>query len=221
MSARSKTVVEAPPPRKKGRIALFTAFEPFGGLEHNPSAAALARLPEHIAGRPVVSRILPVSTSDLDAALEVLPFDDADVVIMTGVALERPVLSIERVALNLLDFDRPDNQGRAPQDRPIEEDAPLALASRLPVRAILKAWEAAGIPAKSSSSAGTYLCNQAFFLGLRADYEGPLGFIHVAPDEVLLRTRAASFYQPLEVTAHALALAAETVLAGLAPARAP
>ncbi len=209
---RSTTVAQAvEPPRGRG-IVLITGFEPFGDLNHNPSAAVLDRLPSTIDGRPVVTEILPVATRSIKAAIDALPFGRADLVLLTGVALDRSLISIERVALNLLDFPRPDNQGEVVEEQTIEDEAPLALAARLPVRAIQRAWSEADIPGQVSTTAGTYLCNQAYFTALhRGDYLGPLGFIHLAPDELLAKGGARA-YQPLDVAARAIVIAAEVAL---------
>ena len=82
---RSTTVAQAvEPPRGRG-IVLITGFEPFGDLNHNPSAAVLDRLPSTIDGRPVVTEILPVATRSIKAAIDALPFGRADLVLLTGV----------------------------------------------------------------------------------------------------------------------------------------
>jgi pyroglutamyl-peptidase len=84
-------------------------------------------------------------------------------VICLGQAARRAVVSIERVALNLMDFEKPDNAGRKPKDRPIARDGPAAYFSTLPIREMHIALTRAGIPSELSRDAGGYLCNQVFY----------------------------------------------------------
>jgi len=106
-----------------------------------------------------------------------------DAALALGVAPGRPALSVERVAVNVLDFTVPDNRGRRYRDRPIRRGGPAAYFSTLPVRPILAALRKEGIPAELSDTAGTYLCNFAMFTLLDAfaadGKRGPAGFIHV------------------------------------------
>lgn len=199
---------------------VVTGFEPFDALPHNPSAAVLALLPRTIAGHPVETAVLPVDTHRVGAALAALPSDDVAMVLHLGLAADRAVVSIERVALNLLDFGRPDNAGNLVVDAEVIAGAPLALPVRLPVRRILAAWTEAMIPAAASTSAGTFLCNQVLYTSLttRAQ-ETAVGFVHLPPDETLaLRARLA--HQPLDVQARAVVCAIEATLAERGASRA-
>jgi pyroglutamyl-peptidase len=85
---------------------------------------------------------------------------------------------VERIAVNLADFEIDDNAGARATDEPLEDDGPVAPETRLPVREIKAALLARGIPARLSYAAGTYLCNATMFrlLGLT---DVPVGFIHV------------------------------------------
>jgi pyroglutamyl-peptidase len=192
---------------------VVTGFEPFAGLDYNPSARVLDLLPNEIAGHEVARFVLPVDSARIAIDLEALPLPGAAAVIHCGLAQDRPVISLERIALNLLDFgDRPDNAGKIERDREIVAGGALALPSRLPVRAVLEAWRRAGIPSIASTSAGTFLCNQCFYLSLaRLPKEVPCGFVHLAPDEKLAM-RYRSPYQPLAVQAEAIRIAIEVTL---------
>src|SRR5271163_3363920 len=149
--------------RKKA--ALVTGFEPYGGFALNPSAEIARRLDGARIGRvPVVGRILPVAMAALDGALAAALRDvDPVAVILLGLAPGEAVIRLERVALNLADFAIPDNAGARVADRPLAGQAPAALWSRLPLRAIQAKLLAAGIPARLSETAGTYLCNAALY----------------------------------------------------------
>lgn len=192
---------------------LVTGFEPFAGLPHNPSQALLEHLPDSISGQKLVRAVLPVNTLTVADHLEHLYRTHRPrLVLHLGLAVGRSLLSVERVALNLLDFDLPDNAGERKQDAPVLEGRPLALPTRLPYRAILSRWRDAGIPAQLSNSAGTYLCNQVMYLALSELPQDVLtGFIHLPPDETLALSRPQP-YVPLEVQARAITLALEAAL---------
>jgi pyroglutamyl-peptidase len=135
-----------------------------------------------VAGHEVVGRVLPVSTSRAPALLEqALAEVDPAVVLMLGVAPGRPALTIERVAVNVLDFEIPDNDGARPDGAPIVEGGPDAYLSTLPARSVVAAWREAGVPGCVSETAGTYLCNQALYTALHATAgrDVPVGFVHL------------------------------------------
>ncbi len=65
--------------------------------------------------------------------------------------------------------------------RAIESDGPAARASTIPCAEIRTALLEAGIPARLSNSAGSYLCNATLYsaLGLCEAARIPCGFIHL------------------------------------------
>lgn len=167
---------------KKKRAALVTGFEPYGGMEHNPSAEIARRLDgARIAGVPVVGRRLPVDLGAFDQAWRgLLKEVDPVAVILLGLAPGEAVIRLERVALNLADFPIPDNAGASVMDRTVDARGAAALWSRLPLRAIQRRLLAMGIPARMSETAGTYLCNVAMYRALRSIPRlVPCGFIHL------------------------------------------
>jgi len=105
------------------------------------------------------------------------------VVLSFGLALGCAKISLERVALNLMDFRIPDNAGVKVSDQPVVEGGQNAYFSTLPVRPLLKALQDAGIPAQLSLSAGAYLCNQVFYRMMHCIASNGLdiqaGFIHL------------------------------------------
>jgi len=192
-------------------MVLVTGFEPFGGLPHNPSEALLALLPEAIGGRPLQKALLPVDTERVGEALCTLYREGPEAVLHLGLAEKRPLISVERLAVNLLDFERPDNGGRVLEDTPIVPEGPLALPARFPVKEVLRRWREAGIPGSQSLSAGSYLCNQVFYLSLyHLPEEVPVGFLHLPPDETLALQRGGP-YVPLKEQARAVAIALEAL----------
>jgi pyroglutamyl-peptidase len=164
---------------------LVTGFEPFGGSAVNPSEQAARALEGlEIGGARVVTAILPVEREHGPQALiTALRWHRPRAVLCLGESTGRTALSIERLAINLLDFRIPDNGGSQVVDQPVAPDGPDGLFVTLPVRAILQSVQAAGVPAELSLSAGTFLCNQVLYTLLHCLYrEGrgvPAGFIHL------------------------------------------
>lgn len=162
---------------------LLTGFEPFGGEAINPSwEVARALHGQLIAGALVQARCLPTTFAGAPEALaraldELRPV----MVVALGQASGRSEVSIERVAVNLIDARIADNAGQRPQDVPVRAGAPAAYFSTLPIKPMRDALRAAGLPAGLSLSAGAFVCNQLFF-ELQHQLAGqgvPSGFIHL------------------------------------------
>ncbi|MBT5901739.1 MAG: pyroglutamyl-peptidase I [Opitutaceae bacterium] len=168
----------------QSKTILITGFEPFGDAASNPSGEVARVLDdEQINGRTVVGRVLPVEFGRAKQQLRAL-IDEIrpELVLCLGVAASRPAISLERVAVNLDDASIPDNAGQQPIDQPVEESAPTAYLTTLPVKAMFAGMQAAGYPTELSSSAGNYVCNHLFFalmhsLDSRENVRG--GFVHV------------------------------------------
>jgi pyroglutamyl-peptidase len=167
------------------RPVLVTGFGPFGNHTRNPSADLARSLDgEVINGARVTARIFATSTEtvadELAAALTEL---NPSAVLSLGLAPGRPALSLERIAINVRDFPVPDYSGVQLTDAPIDPSGPDGRFSGLPIKAILGEWQRAAIPGHISDTAGTYLCNQLFYLVAAAGEQRgiPAGFIHI-PD---------------------------------------
>ncbi|MEI6308783.1 MAG: pyroglutamyl-peptidase I [bacterium] len=163
---------------------LLTAFEPFGEFPHNPSAQLVAALmAQPPRGMTLHAALLPVDTERVGETLEAAMEEaQPQAVLSFGLAAGRSAMSLERAALNLLDFPIPDNQGVRHEGRPIIPESPAAYFSTLPLRPMLESLKAAGIPAEISLSAGAYLCNQAFYLLMHWSERfgvGKAGFVHL------------------------------------------
>jgi pyroglutamyl-peptidase len=169
---------------------LLTGFGPFAKVERNPSEQIVEALGgSRVDGHDVLGRILPVSAAQTPAAVRTAIAETTPALaFLLGVAPGRAALTIERMAVNVFDFEDPDNDGEQPVDIPIEPDGPVAYFATLPVRRIVEAWRAAGIPGALSNTAGTYLCNAAMYSALHAtaDERLPAGFVHLPslPEEV-------------------------------------
>jgi pyroglutamyl-peptidase len=168
-----------------GPCVLLTGFEPFDGEAVNPSAQIVAQLDgDTITGHRVVTRILPVRFTGTRTRLaRALADCRPTMAIALGQAGGRAGMSLERVAINLIDARIGDDTGSAPIDRPVVADAPAAYFASLPLKAMRESLHAAGIPAELSYTAGSYVCNQAFYLLLHLVAGSALptraGFVHV------------------------------------------
>ncbi len=161
-------------------MILITGFESWGDVPSNPTS----ELVEQLVSDEVAGEVLPVSFRRAGERLENLIRElRPEAVLNLGLAPERPVIRVERVAINLIDARIPDNDGDQPVDVPIDPDGPTCYLSTLPTREIVEAIRREGIPAFLSYSAGTYLCNYVMYKTLRIlDIMGlgvPAGFIHV------------------------------------------
>src|ERR1700759_2211971 len=164
---------------------LITGFEPFGGMTYNPSAEIADALDgAEIGGARVVGRRIAVDFARHRTQLEALFGEIAPVLYVGfGLATGADMIRIERVGVNLADFELADNAGARHRGQAIEADGPAARAATLPCAAIRAALLEAGIPARLSNSAGSYLCNANLYtaLGLCAALRPapPCGFIHL------------------------------------------
>ena len=117
------------------------------------------------------------SVSPLEKAAQI----DPDWIIAVGQAGGRASVTPERIAVNIRDARIEDNGGNQPHGEFVAKDGPAAYFSTLPVAAMAKAIEAAGIPATVSNSAGAFVCNDVMYSLLHAFAGSPVrcGFIHV------------------------------------------
>jgi len=157
---------------------LLTGFEPFGSASSNPSGEIV----KQISGDNIVTAILPVAyAQSAQRLLALIAEHNPDVVISLGQAEGRTQITPEKVAINLDDARLADNEGVMRTDVKILEDGPDAYFSTLPLKEIVEAIKAAGIPAAVSLTAGAFLCNHVFYVAQNkfADTSVRSGFVHV------------------------------------------
>lgn len=176
------------------RRLLLTGFEPFNGSTLNPSQQIVERLAGCRVARGVElhTTLLPVDTERVAGVLlPLLEHLRPTEVVHVGESAKADRIVIERLAVNLLDFDCPDNAGQVIRDQPIDPNGPAARWATLDVRATERALDQAGVPCGLSMSAGTYLCNQTLYLTLgwaeREMRACRAGFLHVPsmPEQVV------------------------------------
>ncbi len=142
---------------------LVTAFEPFGGSDTNISQKVLDAIQADVA-----KLLLPVSFRRAPEVLnEAIGQFQPDVLIAMGQAAEGDKIRLERLAINIMDSAKGDNDGDIPDEEIICSEAPLALKTALPVKQLCADCINAGLPTKVSNSAGLYVCNRIYFEVLR------------------------------------------------------
>ncbi len=202
------------------KTVLITGFEPFGGEHVNPSWLAVQGLHgrQLSEGSRIVALQLPCAFgTSRQALMQALAAYQPHTVLCVGQAGGCAELRIERVAINLDDARIADNAGAQPIDQHIEPDGPAAYFTTLPIKAIVQALHASGIPATVSNSAGTYVCNHVFYALMHAASSNAqlrrAGFIHIPylPQQALKHAAAPSM--SLDLMQQALLTALETGIA--------
>jgi pyroglutamyl-peptidase len=174
---------------------LVTGFEPYGGRRVNPAHEIMHRIDGRtVGGSLVAGRPLPVAFEPLKRRImELLDELQPSAVIGLGLWPGEALIRLERVGLNLADFETMDNQGKLLREEAISSNSAAARFATLPLRRIEKALLAAGIPARVTTTAGTFLCNACLYSLLEAaEHRSPsprCGFIHVPylPEQVAER----------------------------------
>lgn len=172
---------------------LLTGFVPFLTHKINPTEEIAKALDgQKIGNYEISGRVLPVDFAASSQELfkhfeEVKP----DVVISLGLAAGRSLITPERIAINVND-GAADNNGIKLEDALIKEDGPDAYFSTLPIRSFVNGLREAGLPAKISNSAGTYLCNNVMYNMIHKIKEDNLdvrsGFVHIPASHDLALT---------------------------------
>ena len=142
---------------------LLTAFEPFGANDTNISQKVLDAIQADVA-----KLLLPVSFRRAPEILnEAIKHFQPDVIIAMGQAAEGDKIRLERLAINMMDSAKGDNDGYIPNKELICPEASLALKTALPVKPLCADCINAGLPTMVSNSAGLYVCNRIYFEALR------------------------------------------------------
>ena len=186
-------------------------FGPFGQFARNPSQELVEALASRVGsegaagGEDVVAVVLPVERAVVAREVPALvAAHRPSVWIGVGLAVGRPSISVEAVAVNLARWSEPDGGGAIAEREPVVDGGADAYLTGFPVDEILASWQAAGIPGYLSESAGSYLCNMSFYLAARAADELALstavGFVHVPllPEQVTDPARQPSMARDLQ-----------------------
>jgi pyroglutamyl-peptidase len=195
--------------------SLLLGFNEFLDWGLNPARITVETLQSDSTFVAEVGLIAEVLPTEFDAAgrrvVQLITEHRPDVVIVVGMAAGRPGVSLERVALNLNDTNKPDNAGKAPRGSQIIADGPLAYWSTLPLLHLAEKLASQGIPAQITNFAGTFVCNHTFYLARHTieslDLATPCGLVHIPlMTEQLDETQAKHPSLPAAQLAQAIAL---------------
>ena len=199
---------------------LIVGFEPHGGDKINPSELVARSLEGRlISGRPVSVRVQPAETRTMRERLErALIEEEPDIVVAMGQFSGRTAMAMERVSVNVLDFEHPDNVGVMRKGDVISRGGADARLSNLPFERIIDAWHANGVPGYVSNSAGTFLGNQMLYelLGLTESAVPPViaGLVHLPllPAQAILAGSESNPSMSYELMKKGIEILVETVV---------
>ncbi|MGA1974421.1 MAG: pyroglutamyl-peptidase I [Conexivisphaerales archaeon] len=183
---------------------LVTGFEPFRKENSNPTER-LARAFEgrSIGESMVTGRVLPVSYRRVGTSLRlILKKEKPEVVVATGLWGGRTDVTVERVAVNIMDARIPDNDGFSPKDSKVVKGGPAAYFSTFPYTRIVADMRRDEVPATLSYSAGTFICNALLYHLLHYAHRHGIpklgGFLHVPnlPTDVVSKEGAFGMSKP-------------------------
>lgn len=172
---------------EKRRI-LITGFQPFPGAPYNPTEKLVARLLR--LRRPAlddierIGHVFPVTYGAVDRELPALiAAHRPDALLMFGLASRTPFVRIETRARNTVTQIWPDAEHTEVLSRTIVDGAEATRRFGSHTLKLLRAALKTGIDARSSLSAGSYLCNYLSWRAIEATRAGGgprlAAFIHI------------------------------------------
>ena len=182
-------------------MLLVTHFDPFGQDTMNSSQEVLRNLPDEILHDVVVKEI-PTSKVDVEFLIPKLLMEiRPHAVLALGQAEGRTVPSLEWIGVNLVHSRMPDNRGQQHQATPIVPGGPDAYFTSLPILRLHKTVQDRTLPIALSSTAGLFMCNQAFYLLRHHAPHIPAGFLHLPylPQQVVQKPQVPSMALELQV----------------------
>jgi pyroglutamyl-peptidase len=164
---------------------LLTGFEPFGGLDFNPTEHIVQAL--SAAGETgLVAALLPTSYRRAESEIvELLSKHRPSRVLMLGLKRRSSRLCFEQIASNMDHSFAPDNDGDIRVRASIIEAAPDSYPNTLQYELMEKTAIEKGESVECSNDAGGYVCNHAYFVAAHyaaKELEGcRCGFVHIPP----------------------------------------
>lgn len=165
---------------------LITGFGPFPGFADNPSAwlvetlAKQQQTPEFVLD----PRVLPTEWEEVALIPRLYQALQPSVVIHFGVSRRATGFSIEKSAHNRM-ARKFDARGALPEGSTIREGGLLRFNTLFPAAALAAHLRRNGLPAVTSRSAGSYLCNFLYYHALEwahgQDNVQPVIFVHIPP----------------------------------------
>jgi pyroglutamyl-peptidase len=147
---------------------LLTGFEPFGNLDSNSSWEVTSKIACHyFEEHTVCVEQLPVSFNRAgDVLSNAIQAHRPDFVLMLGQSGGAEKIKLERVALNMMDAKKADNDGFMPSELPIDKDGENVYFTNAHIKEILEELEKEEIPSMISNSCGLYVCNCTYYKAL-------------------------------------------------------
>ncbi len=162
---------------------LLTGFEPYGAYPENVSWAVAEEVAAcTVSGAQVVVERLPVSFCRVGAALRaVVERHRPDCLVMLGQSAASDGVKLERVALNLMDSAKGDNDGYRPDEEPICAVGSLARCTTLPLKKLCRTVGQHHRGVTISNSCGLYVYNRLYYEVLQLATEVPMEvlFVHL------------------------------------------
>ena len=167
---------------------LLTAFKSYGPWSSNSSWLAMVELTKLISENlEVKTRLYSVDFKSLRKQLELDLEQNFDVALHLGQSPAASSLQLESIGLNVAG-----ESGQLSENfTSLDADGPVAYRSSLPLDQWAIQLRQAGIPARLSYHAGTYLCNATLYwsqrIGEVRELETQSAFVHLplAPSQVL------------------------------------
>ncbi|HET7210301.1 MAG TPA: hypothetical protein VFI85_00975 [Methyloceanibacter sp.] len=165
---------------------LITGFGPFPGFANNPSAWLVETLAERQRAPEIElrARVLPTEWEKVALVPRLFEALQPHVMIHFGVSENASAFAIERLAYNRAEREC-DACGAMPKDRNIRVGGPQRFDTLFPAAALAAHLRRSGIAARTSRSAGAYLCNFLYYHSLgwaQAQRNAPtVIFVHIPP----------------------------------------
>ena len=192
---------------------LLTGFEPYGGDSENVSWAVAEEVTAlGVDGVDIGLELMPVSFNRVGSALRrAVALHHPDFVVMLGQTRVASCVKLERVALNLMDSERGDNDGYKPDERPIDPLGEAARFTTVSIKKVQAALKGVGVESVISNSGGLYVCNCLYYQALKFSQECsslPIIFVHLPSCKGLHDTPSDLVSKPFEE----LVLAVRTII---------
>lgn len=147
---------------------LITGFEPFGSNNENSSWVVANKVAtQNTFGIDIALELMPVSFRSVAKTLRTaVTRHNPDLLIMLGQAGSSDKIRLERIAINMMDAQKADNDGYIPDEEPINHETPAALFTNTDIKQLYNAIVEQSIPVKISNSCGLYVCNRIYYEAL-------------------------------------------------------
>lgn len=147
---------------------ILTSFESFNGRKENVSSLVCEKIYENY----IKKIVLPVSWRETPIKVKELLKLNPDFLILTGEAGNRTKVSIEYVAINLMNANISDNDGVLIKNKKIDDgnDAYFSNYDCIELVNLINEKYDCGL----SLTAGSYICNLSYYIALRDIMENKL-----------------------------------------------